>query len=311
MQIRIVQPDLQIFDRHHQHVHVVRTDVVLDEQARAVARGRRIQPRVRELERCRAPESAHERPHQGPILGREPPDVRPVELLGGDLGGQRIERLVQVHHQQVQAIAALALAMRQGSELLGFQPLLRIERMQEFEPGIAPRQQLGRPRRCRLAHGARHRLQIGRHRLAPPVEMAQHQHPVGKIGAAHQLLQPPRLRHPRPGELGRPVRHRRLRITGMARRLLQQAQIELEPVIGRQRRLHPAGQQQGTLSQRRHRLFLAHLSLRRDHDAPSLTRKDCAAMTNPPERPNPLFVIGMKRTLTIVKFLAPCRRGSP
>jgi len=134
VQVGIRQAQLHPLHRHHEHVDIVRADVVLDQQPRAIARDRRVQARVRELERCRAVQTAHERADQRAVLLVDLPHVRAVEVFGGDLARHRIELLVQVHHEQVQAVADLAVAVGELRERGALQPFVGVERAQALQP---------------------------------------------------------------------------------------------------------------------------------------------------------------------------------
>ena len=246
-------------DLDHQHVRVVGADVVLDQQLVAVARGGRVEAGVVELERRGAVQPAHEGgdARAVAVVARQLPAVRAVDAVGGQPGRQAIERLVQVHHHDVQAVAARALAMGQRLDLRGGQHRAG----QCIQLGLPVRHALGECSVGTVAFDqrARHHTQV--------VGQAQRQarqigHAQGAIGFAGggsgQVVQPVGLGAHGDvggGDLARQIQCRLARVVGMGVRGLQHAQVELQAVVGLERGAHlrrpqQRGQRRRLLAQR-------------------------------------------------------------
>ena len=271
-------------------MRVVGADVVLDQQLVAVASaagGGGVQSRVLALERRGAVQPAHEGDHAravGTTL-RQLPAVRAVDGVGGQLGRQLVQRLVQVHHGQVQAVAAAALAVRQFVELGGVQHRAG-ERGQLRLPVRHPRGQ-GGVGAVAFGHRARHGAQV----------VVQAQRQTRQVGHAHagcafarggggQVVQPLRLGAGGDvggGDLARQIQRRLARARGVGGGGLQHAQIELEPVVGLERGAHLGGPQQGReggafAAQRRDGIAFFHGEVERVTVAASLRQRRDNAM---------------------------------
>ncbi len=70
-----------------------------------------------ELEWCGPPPPAHECPNPRPAVGIEAIGVGAVDGFAGDFGLYRVEHLVRVHRDEVQAITALASARCQRRDV--------------------------------------------------------------------------------------------------------------------------------------------------------------------------------------------------
>jgi hypothetical protein len=185
----------------HDDVGVVGADVVLDHQARALAGGRGVQARVLALERAGALQTAHEGLDARPVaaIGGQIPGMGAGHVVAGQAGGQAVERLVQVHHQAVQAVAGLGLAAGQRAQ----QGLVQqgTARGQGLQPGLPAAHPFGQ-----------RRVGIG----------------LGQQRAGHH----PQVLVQLPGQ----VQQGLVRRVGMGGRGLQHAEVELEPVVGAQGR---------------------------------------------------------------------------
>ena len=104
----------QACDMHHQHVRIGHADIVLQDELPAAQGGRGPQSRMVELECLGRVQAAHEGAHQFLVLGAQAVDARAIHALARQVPLQAVQGLVQVHHQEVRRVAALALARSQG-----------------------------------------------------------------------------------------------------------------------------------------------------------------------------------------------------
>ena len=100
--------DGEPFDMHDEHMRVGRADVVLDGEAGADAAGGRFEPRMAESELRGAVEAAHEGAHAGAAGIVEAVHARAVDVFDRGRRGDPVQRLVQVHDEQMQAVVAPA-----------------------------------------------------------------------------------------------------------------------------------------------------------------------------------------------------------
>ena len=94
------------FDGNHHDVRIGFADVVFDREPGACASRRRRQAGMTELQLAGRLDPAHEGLDRGPILRQQPIDVRVGDDFLGMGGGKTVERLVQIHDQTMQAVAA-------------------------------------------------------------------------------------------------------------------------------------------------------------------------------------------------------------
>ena len=107
MHVGVGDGDGETIDRDHQHVGVGRTDIVLDDEARAGPHDHRIEAGVIEFQRLRAREAAHERLDDRPVGGKNTVRMGPRNRLFGACGGEAVQHFVQVHHQPVDTVAVI------------------------------------------------------------------------------------------------------------------------------------------------------------------------------------------------------------
>ena len=96
--------DGRALDADDDHVGVGRADVVLDHEATGAAHRRRIETGMVEFQRARAFEPAHEGGDERLVLGAKSIGERAGDGVLGALRGEPVERLVQIHHQTMQAV---------------------------------------------------------------------------------------------------------------------------------------------------------------------------------------------------------------
>ena len=99
-----------VLHAYDQNVCVGGADVVLDEKQPAVLGRRGAEARVIEFQRCGAIEAFHEGPHQRSPPLRQSVNPRSLQCLVGSLRLQLVDAAVRIHDEQMQAIAALAIA---------------------------------------------------------------------------------------------------------------------------------------------------------------------------------------------------------
>ena len=251
VQLGIGQADAAALDRDHQHVGIVGTDVVLDQQAFAVTRDSGVQARVAELERCRAVQSAHEGAYQRTVFRLDMPDMGAIQVLGGNRAGQTVDLLVQIHYQQVEAVARGAIAMGQAVQVGGTQAIVITACLQPVMPVCAARAEaFGICHDAAIGDRTGHGFQIIVQRLQQLCHVRQHQQLVVHIGVSHQILGPAGLAEAGTRQFLAPVDAGLVCRQRMARGGLQQREIEFEPVIGCQCGSDPGGHQQRLLTER-------------------------------------------------------------
>jgi len=251
VEVGVGERDTQALDLDHQHVGVVGADVVLQQQAGAVSGGGGVEPGVVELERAGGVEPAHEGGDARAVERIDLPHVGAVDGLAGELRSEPVERLVQVHHQQVQAVVLAALAAGERVEL-GRRQRVRRER---FEPGAPVRTARGE---VRIAfERARHGAQVLGEQAGQPVEPGHMQLLALAVGGGRQLRQPGRI-DSGDGELAREVERAGVAALRAVVRRLQHAEIELQSIVGGQRRTHARRPEQFRLSQAGDGLDLLH-----------------------------------------------------
>ena len=249
----------------HQHMRVVGADVVLDQQVRAVAGRGGVEAGVVELEGAGAAETAHEGGDAWAVLRADLPGVGAVDHLAGERGREAVQRLVQVHHQQVQAVvgvlaALAAVAVGQRAQVVGAERgaavfAVRLPSGQVLQPVVAALAQGGDlgiggvvhftgQARDRPGHGGQGLVEQRRQ----PRRLGQQEILALLRRAGLEFVEPAALQAGR-GAFGAQILQRLGRLLRMGRSRLQQGQRHLEPVIGRQRRLHPGGPQEGGLTE--------------------------------------------------------------
>jgi len=157
---------------------------------------------------------------------------------------------VQVHDQQVQAVAGLALAVGEGDQVAGVQRFLLFEPFQKRQPLLAALTQRGLGRAAGLADRLGHGLQIVANGLRQGIELRQHQQRILHKGVGGEFAQPEQVGLAVLAQLGAPVGQRGLRVGRVRRRRLQHRQIQLEAVVGQQGGGDPGRQEQRILAQR-------------------------------------------------------------
>ena len=111
MDIGVDDVALQTHDIDDEHMGIGGPDLVLQNQLAVRFGSGRAQAGVIELERLGAMQTRHEGRNQLASLLRELEDSGAIQVLGGDLGLEMVERLVQVHDQQVHAVATAAITV--------------------------------------------------------------------------------------------------------------------------------------------------------------------------------------------------------
>ncbi len=144
----------QPFDAHDQHMGVGDADIVLDREAGAEFDGGGRQPRVAKGQGGGPIEAAHESRDAGARKIVEARAMRAVHALDGGLGRQAVDEAMQVHHQQMHAVAGLATGGAERRDLpVG--DAVALESGQGRELGLQPRSGSRRPRRFRPRRSAR------------------------------------------------------------------------------------------------------------------------------------------------------------
>ena len=251
VEVGVGERDTQALDLDHQHVGVVGADVVLQQQAGAVAGGGGVQPGVVELEGAGGIEPAHEGGDARAVERIDLPHVGAVDGLAGELGGEAVERLVQIHHQQVQAVVLAALATGERLELRRRQRVGR----KLGQPGTPVR--AARVEVLVALERSRHRAQVLGKQGDEAVEAGHVQLLALAVGGRRQLRQPGRI-DPGGGELACQVERRSIAALRVVVRRLQHAEIELQSIVGGQRHTDPRRPEQFRLSQAGDGLELLH-----------------------------------------------------
>ena len=247
MQVGVGQGDLQVLHLDDQHMGVVGADVVLQQQALTVTGGCRVQTRVVELEGRGAMQALHEGADQRAVAVQQMPDVGAVDDLAGHLGGQFVDLLVQVHDQQVQAVAIVSLTMGERMQL-GLVELLSMQGVQPVLPLVHAPVGLvvgGTGQQ----HRSGHQGEVFVQGADESVQLGHQQDAIDPAGAGGQLVQPGGVAQPGGRQLVAEVQGLVLWVFGVGHRRLQHGEVELEPVIGAQRRLDPHRHQQTLLAQ--------------------------------------------------------------
>ncbi len=135
MQVGIGHGDGVLDHLDDQHVCVVGADIVLDQQPVLLAGRSGLKARVVQLERRGAVHPPHEGAHAQPVLRPQLPAVRAVDLFAGNLHRQLVEVLVQVHDEDMKAVALVAVAVRQLAQSRHAEAVLR----QRVQPVVPPR----------------------------------------------------------------------------------------------------------------------------------------------------------------------------
>ena len=133
MHIRVSHNDLCRSDMNHNDMRIRCANIILNDKFAWRSRGGRIQAGMLKLQFARAIDTAHESRNQLTIGSGHAIDTGTVDRLGSDLSLQAIEFLVQVHHQQMQAVSACRLSCRDG-----------IDFRSRYQLGIEPRGNPGR-----------------------------------------------------------------------------------------------------------------------------------------------------------------------
>ena len=112
-------------------------DVVLYEERLAAARRRRGKARMVEFERRGLPHAPHEGVDERAVAGREPVDRRPRDLLFRGQRLQSVDLFVQIHDEQVDAVARSRPARGQGGDGLALDHVPFEPRQFAEEPFLA------------------------------------------------------------------------------------------------------------------------------------------------------------------------------
>ena len=96
---------------------------------------------MRKFQRCRALQSAHECLDQWTIRILDLPDVGTLQILGGNLAGHCVELLVQIHHQDMEAVSTIAITLGQVSQRLTGKSFVILQRMKSLKPQLTSRHQ--------------------------------------------------------------------------------------------------------------------------------------------------------------------------
>jgi len=221
-----------IFDADHHHMRFGLADVVLDGETVAGSRGGRREPGMTEFQFARRADPAHEGLDRGAVLWLEPMHVGTRQHLFRMLHGQAVQRLVQIHHQPVQAVAA-------GARDSG-------------QPGDVRQLQCVGSLRCRfLLHGGQARCGPSAFSRVRGLDRLDHMGDVvpdrslqtAKAGRRHaiarqaraidQRLQRHRIEAGGAALIGE-IEASAMRLARTTRRRLQNAQADLHPIIRRQ-----------------------------------------------------------------------------
>ena len=108
MHVGMRDGDGEVLDAHQQDMGIGRADIVLDEEPRPGADRDRIEPGMVEFQAAGAVEPAHEGANARLVLGLEPISAGASDHLLSALRGKRVERLVQIHDETMQAVARAA-----------------------------------------------------------------------------------------------------------------------------------------------------------------------------------------------------------
>ena len=90
---------------------IIGADVVLQQQSFAISRGSCFQTWVIKLEPSGSVKPAHEGNNACAVLGLQFPHIGSVNHLARQLARKVVDLLVQIHHQEMQAVLAASAAM--------------------------------------------------------------------------------------------------------------------------------------------------------------------------------------------------------
>ena len=178
-----------LLDRDDHHMGIGGPDIVLNQQPAARSRRHRIEAGMVELQGAGLVEPLHETFHRGTVFRMQAEDMGARQDFLGAAGGQPVERLVQIHHQPMQAVGAVLRHAGQFGDPHDFDFIRRLERAggaDRREPcahgftlgGVAG------------AHGADHRRHVVVDFLHQPGEIGRgHSAVAGKMSAADQRRQ--------------------------------------------------------------------------------------------------------------------------
>ncbi len=192
-------------------------------------------------------QALHEGAHEGAVAVFEVPDVGTVDDLAGHLGGEFVDLFVQVHDQQVQAVAVLALTVGEGVQLClvelfaveGVEPVLPLmHALVWFLVGGAGHQ-----------HRAGHQGEVVVQGADESVQLGDEQEAINPAGPDGQFVQPGGVAQSGGQHLVAEVECFALGVLGMRQSGLQDCQIEFESVIGPECRFDPHRHQQTLLTQ--------------------------------------------------------------
>ena len=200
-----------------------------------------------EFQRCRAVDASHESGDQRPIRIADAVSTAAVDRFAGERRLQRIQGAVHVHDQQVQAVATCPVARGDGANDVAGELVVvdfgYCECLQALREHLGFRHS-GRSQRLQhlgdIGHGVLDDCMCFRDAVAPAVHSYR---------TAHYLIQVAVLDSSRQA-LGVQAGGRRLRSFSMGPGRLQQGETVFDAVIGCQRHIDQAGQQQGGLVQR-------------------------------------------------------------
>lgn len=192
-------------------------------------------------------EAAHEGPDATAVAVVEPVRAGAVHGLRRRLGGDAVDRPVQVHDQQMVAVRPVAVGGGQSSETGVLDNIVR-KLMALAERG-EPSREAVRLHGVHRAHGSDHRLDV-------------RDEPLDKAGGARNgevgLVDEPRagdggveggIRQPHGAALAGQVRRRAARRACVRGGVLQHGEAQLGPVVGGQGRDDQIGQQDRPFSQ--------------------------------------------------------------
>ena len=237
-----------LLDRDDHYVRVGGPDIVLNQQPAARPGRRGLEAGMVELQGAGLVEPLHETFHRRPVFGVQTEDMGARQNLLGAIHGQPVERLVQIHHQPMQAVGAVLFDAGQLGDTCNLDFIRGLKRT-----GGADR---GEPRIHGFALGrfaggyrAQHRRRVVLDFLHQPGEIGRgHPAVAGKMGAADQGRE--RGRRDAGGaafhvQIGRRV----IRLLRMMGGGLQRAHANLDPVVRGQPFRHQRRQQNVGLSE--------------------------------------------------------------
>ena len=235
-------------DRDDHHMRVGGSDIVLNQEP-AVRPGRHgIEAGMVEFQGAGLVESLHETFHRRPVFGVQTEHMGAAHDLLGAFRRQPVERLVQVHHQPVQAVGAVLRHAGQSRDARDF----------DFVGGLKQTGGADRGEPCGHgfalgrfagAHRADHRRRVVVDFLHQPGEIGRGNSAVtGKMGAADQGCE--RGGRDAGGaafdvQIGRRVS----RLLRVLRGRLQRAHANLDPIVGGEPLRHQRRQQNVCLSE--------------------------------------------------------------